>query len=504
MSIKNKIDINEALADLNKPRGAATKVGITSALHKGQIELLAPLYQKDIYTLFGACGRKWGKTQAACYAAWREALTNPGSVTFLVGPEKDHLGRIYWLNKRLQNFLEDDSEKYIKKVQDREKLVHFKNGSIISLMGSENFGAGNGLTPDLIIYDEFKIFHPRFHSQMNPNRAAKGAKLFIIGTQPEIGDRNKQGYEDLLKFCQESPNSTSVIQTTFDNPVMHQEANKALIEQDILEARARGDEAYVQREYYSKIVPGGSRAIFPMFSKDRHVRRHEFIMAQLKDVEHQFEWYSIIDPSSTTYGGIFLAYHPKTKMAFVLDEMYVKDRFKTSSKEIGPVVMDKMRELNTRIRPKDWYKIGDQAAALHLIDISANFPDLVYMQSQKNTNNKDDMLMILKDMLTMDLLIFSDRAVNAIKEFEEYATSPEGAVIKNRHSKDHLIDCCIYFLHFVNYNAQEVYTARLDLPPEWSWFIKGFGMFGAEKTGELDELLDQEFGYRDDPDFDTF
>jgi len=502
--LKNTINEAQFIKDLNRPRGEGLLVNLTSRLHDGQIKALAPLYDPKISLVFTPSARKFGKSEMSLYAAWRHCGMHPGSMVYLIGPEKTHIADIYWDGQRAQKFLEEDSEKYIAKIKDRERMIIFKNGSVLKLMGSENWKAAQGLTPDLIIYDEFKHFHHKFHTEMAPNVAARGAKILIVGTQPQVGDRNKNEYEGMYEYCKQNPNTTAYAEyATFDNPIMHLPAQRKAIDEHIAQLRAAGDEATVQREYYSKIVPGGSRAIFPMFSRDRHVRRHEYIMAQIKGVEHQFEWWNIIDPSSTTYGGIFLAYHPKTKMLFCLDELYIKDRFKTSTKEVGPVIKDKMQELNSRLKPRDWYKVGDQAAALHLIDMQANFPDLSFMQSLKNNNNKDDMIMVLKDMLTEDLLIFSDRCINTIKEFEEYATNQDGQLVKNRHSKDHNIDNFCYFLHYVNYNIKEIYSARLDLPPEWSWFIKGFTMFGAEKTGELDDLIEQEYGEQHD-DFDTF
>ncbi len=502
--MKNTINETQFLKDLNKPRGEGITAGLTTRLHEAQISMVKPLYDPKITMVFNACARKVGKTEAGLYMAWRHAGLNPGSVIFIAGPDKEHLQNIYWVGDRAARFLEEDSEKYIKRIDRRSKTITLINDATIKFLGSENWRSGQGLSPSLLIYDEFKAFHPLFHTEMAPNVSAKGAKIVIIGTHPKAGDRNKTEYDAVLEYCKSNSNTCAVAEfATHQNPLQMLPKEKAAREAHIAQLRAANDEATVQREYYSKIVPGGSRAIFPMFSRDRHVRRHEYIMAQLKGAEHQFEWWCIIDPSSTTYGGIFLAYHPKTKMLFCVDELYIKDRFKTSTKEVGPLIKDKMQELNAKLKPREWYKVGDQAAALHLIDMQANFPDLSFMQSLKNTNNKEDMIMILKDMLTEDLLVFSDRCVNTIKEFEEYATNQDGALVKNRHSKDHNKDNFCYFLYYVNYNIKEIYSARLDLPPEWSWFVKGFSMFGAEKTGELDDLIEQEFGEQYD-DFDTF
>ena len=495
--LQNKIDTVQFLKDLNKPRGDGLIVGLTSALHNAQIRMIHPLYQDGIQMVMVPSARKVGKSHAASYVAWRHAGLNPYTVVYLIGPEKTHIADIYWDNQRIQRFLGDDSEKYVHKIKDRERMIVFKNGSIIKLMGSENWKAAQGLTPDLLIYDEYKHFHPKFHPEMAPNVAAKGAKIFIVGTPPQVGDRNKLEYEGMLNYAKENPATCHYEEfNVWDNPIMHLEANKKAIDADIARLRSMGDEASVQREYYAKIVPGGSRSIFPMFTKDRHVKRHEFIMDFIRGNERQFDWYCVIDPAaSSVYAVSFLATHTKTKLTFLLDELYIKDRMLTTTGHIIPMIKEKMLELNRNIKPTDWFKVCDEQAAHHIIEIISRYPDMAFMPSQKLKNNKDEMHMTIKDMFTYDKLIFSDRAVNAAKEVEEYATSAEGLTLKTRHSKDHLLDTFVYFLHTSHYNLAELLAGDRAAPKGWSWFKDGFRPFGhSDYTGfNIDEDDNIEF-----------
>lgn len=481
----NKIDTVQFLKDLNKPRGDGLKVGLKTALHDGQIKLLAPLYDPNITLVMAPSARKFGKSQVCLYAAWRHCCLNPNSVVYLVGPEKTHIADIYWDAQRAQRFLEDDSDKYILKIKDRERMVVFKNGSIIKLMGSENWKAGQGLTPDFIIYDEFKAFHPKFHTEMAPNVAARGAKLLIVGTHPQAGDRNKTEYESILDHIKANPQSSSYAEySTFDNPIMNLPAQKKAIEDHIAQLRAAGDEATVQREYYSKIIPGGSRAIFPMFSREKHVKRHEFIMSQIKGNERQFQWFVSIDPAShSVYGGAFIAYHERTKQVFILDELYIQDRMETSTKRVIPLIKAKCMELYPSSHVDDWMRICDEQASIHMVEIISNYPDMAFMPSQKLKNDKSDMHMILKDMMNLDLFVVSDRCVNTIKEIESYATDTEGRLVKNRHSKDHVIDALCYWLHHANYSVADAYEIKKELK-DYNWAVKGFSSFGSEYAYE--------------------
>ena len=144
--------------------------------HEGQVKVGMPLIKKDVSTVFIQCGRKWGKTDFAVYMLWRHALLNPGSTCYYITPELSHGREIVWHNGRISQFArerddtgrivpggEEPIKKYVKHVSNVDSRVTLKNNSTIKIVGSENWAAANGLTPDFVVYDEFKVFHPMFH-----------------------------------------------------------------------------------------------------------------------------------------------------------------------------------------------------------------------------------------------------------------------------------------------------------------------------------------------------
>ena len=163
--------------DLFSPRGDGLKVGLTNRLHDGQIDALRPFYEDNVTTLQLPCGRKFGKTDAAGFVLWHKALFSPGSACYYIAPEGAHGRKIVWDTQRLQKFMGKDTAKYIKTIKNQEMKIELKNGSFIQVMGSENWAAANGLTPSIAVYDEFKAFHPQWHIEFSPNRAAKAAPL---------------------------------------------------------------------------------------------------------------------------------------------------------------------------------------------------------------------------------------------------------------------------------------------------------------------------------------
>ena len=63
------------------------------------------------------------------------------------------------------------------------------------------------------------------------------------------------------------------------------------------------------------------------------------------------------------------------------------------------------------------------------------------------------------------------------------------------------IDCLVYFIYQTRYNIKEAVVANRELPDGWDWYLKGFSLFGLEKSGELDEFFDHDDDFSD---FETF
>lgn len=449
----------QIVEDLNKPRGDGIKVGLTSRLHPDQIEQLRPLYSGSVKSLFLSCGRKWGKSELVGYILWRHALENPGSACYYIGPEAAHARKIMWDKMRFQRFLGSDTPKYIDTIRNQEMMVRLKNGSFIQVVGSDNYAVANGLTPDIAVYDEFKAFNPRWHVEFAPNRAAKAAPLVIIGTKPRAGNSNMEQYNEILDFAKKNPHRWYVAErTTFDNPINHLPEQKEIIEEEIEQLIARGEEDVVQLEYFSKVVPGGKRAIFPMFTRERHVRPHNELIAEIKRDIPKMEWYCIADPGSTTcFATLFIAVHPYSRKVYVLDELYETTQENTSTRKMYPRMDSKMMELypNSSVED-DWYKVHDEAAAWFATEVMDQY--FVYFAStQKHMNKKEHGLSLIKDLMLHDMIVFSDRCLKLFWEIEMYAKDDKGNIPKKN---DHLIDCLRYFLGAANYNMHEVMEIR--------------------------------------------
>lgn len=447
------------IEDLNKARGDGIDAGFKTRLHEKQVECLNSLYRDKKRLIFIPCGRKFGKTELSAYVLWRQALLYPGSTCYYVVPEASQGRKLIWDNRRLQRFLGKDSDKYIDgNPNNLEMKIRFKNGSLIQVIGSENWAAANGLTPHFVVYDEFKVFNSQFHIEMDPNRAAKAAPLVIIGTMPKVGDRNKDQYEALLEYAQNNPDKAAVHRyTTFDNPINMRPDIKETIDQQIEILRARGEEDVVQREYYSRIVPGGSRAVFPMLDKVAHQKPAKELYEEIKRDLRKLEWYAVADPGTTTcFAALIVAMNPYTKKVYILDEIYEKDQHLTSVRSIYPRIEALMHKNNPGSDiHDDWIKTADEAAAWFMNEVMQQY-GTYFMPTDKVHNKKEAGLSLIKDQLIHDLVVISDACPYLWKEMQEYAKDDKGNIPKKN---DHLIDCFRYFNGAANYSMVEVMEA---------------------------------------------
>jgi hypothetical protein len=343
-------------------------------------------------------------------------------------------------------------------------VIRFHNGSYIRCIGSENYMVANGLTPHIAVYDEFKGFNPRWHIEFAPNRAAKAAPLIIIGTKPRAGNKNMDQYNEILEYMRKDPKGCHVADRgTWDNPINHLPAQKKQIEFDIAQLIARGEEDVVQLEYYSKVIPGGKRAVFPMLRKEKHFVPYSELYSEIAKDLKKVEWYLIADPGTTTrFGALFVAMNQYTGKIYILDEIYEGNQLKTSTKYIVPQMKSKILRLYpTSNIHDDWSKHYDDAGAWFSTEALAQY-GWYFSPVEKWRGDKEEGLSLIKDVLIYEMLRMSDKCENLYSEMEKYAKNDKGVVPKGN---DHLIDCLRYLMIVSNYDFETVTNAVINTDP---------------------------------------
>ena len=429
--------------------------------HPGQLRVGKPLVSKEVNTTFIQCGRKWGKTDFAIYLLWRHALLNPGSTCYYITPELSHGREIIWHNSRLTQFGRqrdkvgrivpggnEPMKKYIQHISNVDSRLKLKNQSTIKIVGSENWAAANGLTPDFVIYDEFKVFHPQFHTEMNPNRIVRKAPLVIIGTPPKSGDRNADQYLEFAEECVSRDDCFHIIASSYDNPYTPRDE----IDREIEKLRLRGEDDVVQREYFGKISIGGRNAIFPMFD-NKYIKEHKDVLEEIRYDIKKLDWFCVADPGSTTcFAVLFGAINPYTKQLYLLDELYETNQENTSIRRMYPRIEAKMKELHPNGDIEDnWIKIYDEAAAWFATEIMGQY-NIYFTPTSKHMNKKDHGLSLIKDQMIHNFVTISDRCIKLKWEMQMYVKTDKGEVPKKN---DHLIDTWRYLNAAAHYNMVE-------------------------------------------------
>lgn len=440
--------------------------------HKGQIPVGKAIFHDKKYLTWIQCGRKWGKTDIAIYSIVRWALCNPNKECWYVGPYLKQVRKIAW--RRILNAIPPE---YIKHINRSDSEITLINDTRINIEGSDNPDASRGFTVHFCVYEEFKDFHPEYHDEcMGPNLDAFSAPLVVIGTPPS----SESFFTIMADEAKADPDAAYFEVSCYDNPHINQDAVKRKENQLI----ARGEWAKAQREYHGKFIKGGAGSIFPMFKQERHVMQHNNIMDSFinKDSSH-LEWYCMADPGTTTaFGVLFAAINPYTKKVFILDNILAESMLETSTLDVWPRMKDCAQDLYPEadgLEDDDWSKHYDQAGAWFANEIMRHH-GVSFMPVDKHLNTKEDGLGLIKDLMNADLIVFSDRCQELIKELEGYQTDKNGKIPKKN---DHLIDCLRYILGTAMYDINEVDMA--DSKKETRELIK--------KSRRMDDNIEDTF-----------
>ena len=417
-------------------------------------------------------------TEVLAYFLWRMALSVPGG-HYYFAPEQKQAKEIIWASGRLQNF---GPKEYIRSINNSEMRVTFTNGSYIKADGSDNFDAYRGIEPHSAVYDEFRDFRPEFHKAFGPNLGVFKAPLFIGTTPPEALELDH--YDAMVEEAKHAGGYFNM--PTWVNPIIE----KDWIRRQRDKLIARGEWDVFEREYGAKRVRGGSNAIFPMFDNKRHVFPHKQLMDEVMRDATKLVWQVGCDPGNATcFAVVFRAINPYTKKVYVLDEIYETNQADTSTSRIMPRIRAKRDELfpNWQAHRIDWEQIYDEAATWFATE-ALNSYDEHFTPTVKATRPKDFGLSLLKDQMLGDLIVFSDRCKNTVKELAGYIRDKDGKIPKKN---DHTIDVNRYLNAFSSVDlVPELEPAKpdaIDMPRAYT--------YEQDEDNEPESLDDYEVDY---------
>jgi hypothetical protein len=193
-------------------------------------------------------GRRFGKTHLSirqlCYHA-----KEPDRTVWYVAPTYRQAKQIVW--RKLKNKLQD--LRWTKRVNESELTIELKNGSIISLKGSDNADSLRGVGLDYLVMDEFADIDPEaWYEVLRPTLADKEGGALFIGTPKGIAN----WAHDLYNMPLEQPEQWASYQyTTIQGgnvkPEEIEAAKRDLDERTFKQEFLATFETYAGRIYYS-------------------------------------------------------------------------------------------------------------------------------------------------------------------------------------------------------------------------------------------------------------
>lgn len=409
--------------------------------HPKQRDIISGVLKAGFKRVLLLCGRSFGKTTVVDYLALRTAC-HPNKSIYIIGPDRTQQRRIMWNDPstNLQHFIPPEFET---QSLETTTTIKFPWDSFITIDGSENYAAYRGVPYDLMIIDEGAQIDWRFYDASYPNLSKKNGTLIIISSRADLPTNQFElKYQEALL----DPDWYVMEATSWENPYIVE-----WLEKEKKKYFARGDIAEWMLEYENKRISGGKRSVFPMFSREKHVRPHDWIMGQLERDKQQIEYFDGFDPGShSVFAAGCIAYNRMTSQVFILDEIYEKDRTKTSSRKIWARMEEKEKELYPTY-PR-LLRVYDEAAAWfarELADLG-----IALAPTSKESRDKEDDISIMKDfMLGEGNFYISDRCEHGINEFENYKTDENN---KPLDTADHFIDLTRYVFRIGNFSLENL------------------------------------------------
>jgi hypothetical protein len=414
--------------------------------HKNQLQAARDLFYGGVKRLFLCLGRRFGKSALMCYMATRWALTRPRSQIYIVGPLLNTQREIILASGLLLDMIPRkyaaSGDAWYNKTEGR---VNFANGSFIKILGADNPETLRGIKCSLLLIDEIKDIKPEVLNILRPTLLDQSAPMVLAGTPPEVAEHEFWVHAGK---AQESTEWRYYHGTSYDNPHLRKED----LDSERREHEERGDLDVFLREFMAQYVPGGKRAVFPMFN-ETHIYQFETLMNQIRRNPSQWQYYVTMDPGTASCFAVTLhALNPYKGFVYILDEIYEVMQAETSIGKMWPRVAAKMREINVpEFDEEPWVITVDEAATWARNELLDQF-GLASFPTAKSSNKKSEGISLMKDLLRDHKLVMSNRCVATRKEMAGYMLDKLGYFVKKN---DHALDTIRYTLAAANFTYQK-------------------------------------------------
>ncbi len=469
--------------------------------HAGQAEPLQKILSPStpMAKVFLQCSRNFGKSTLGGIAAVAMAGLYPRTKNYIIGPFFNLTKEIYVESYFLHDIIPPE---WLAEYTTTDQRFVFTNGSFIKLDGADNEARVRGYKPHFLVCDEFQDWKKEVWDAMEPNRLAYQATVMFLGTPPDTENVYIEQAKEIQKEMEKgNPKYLWMRRDIWSNPRLPKDE----IEKTRAKLIARGDLRVWQREYEALFIPGGARSIYPMFSRNKHLKPRSFILDRIKQESADLVGITAFDPSGTRWGCAGFLHNPVTANMY-----WVFSIVETRPEELSAWNM------NVRVQAyrDEWYgntieftEIYDEAASLFRVEMEAIGQTV--LPTQKKQNDKSNNISLVRDALMHDKLFILDELEDVAKEFEGYIYDDRGKINKRN---DDLMDCCLYAFAESGYTLleekiekqkTEAERGRRAFTPEedlQSTLPDNSLMFGGEDVTDMTGI----FGLEEDDDENDF
>ncbi len=418
------------------------------------------VFVHDKTYIFEEWSRGAGKTVTALKLAFLAALLNPGRSILYIAPTKVDGDAIIE-----EKFAQEFPQQLMGKPSKSTGLFRFKNGSHISIIGSEgnaHQGKGNvgrGREPVLIIYDEFAYHNTKAHEALAPT-LRKGGKLVIISTPPRIDDVDTgraSHYDKMVNLCK-SESWASFNQVTCDKMVEEGVCTPEFLA--IMEAdyTSRGEHDEFMAEYWLKRVRKSADSYFREINNSILISNSN--MSRLISSIEKPQWIIAGDSSGSTRWGTLLACLDQDKgILYLVDSIICKrEGANDTENRIDSGLTPTLYWPKIQYKMNKWLP-NENEASWHIIwDHETIFVDMIPQlfgfhisiePVEKHKDKKAEIFSLIRDLINNNRLYISESCEELITEMKMLAINPKtGDFIKK---VDELLDCLRYILMFYDH-----------------------------------------------------
>lgn len=148
-----------------------------------QLPMLDALVNKGYKRVLAILPRRAGKDIAAWNFCIRECLKRTQSIYYIF-PTYAQAKKVIWLGitNSGMHFLDFIPPEVVESQNSQEMIIRFKNGSILSLVGSDNYNNLMGTNPSGIVFSEYALQDPRAYQFLRPILTANDGWALFIST----------------------------------------------------------------------------------------------------------------------------------------------------------------------------------------------------------------------------------------------------------------------------------------------------------------------------------